>query len=148
MGSVKWCTYRCNFLFLIILVFVSLFVLISLYHPKINQLQLPNSVVGNYYFKYYLQDTPLIRQSNRLLLDHDYSYNYSTYCSSAADRRGPHQKVISYSLYGDFSKADAFDKYLSPLKRTINLIPSIYPGNIYSRLCRYIKTLEFIHNIF
>jgi hypothetical protein len=49
-------------------------------------------------------------------------------CSPDADRRGPRQKVIAYSMYGDFSRTDVVHKYLKPFKETINMIPLIYPG--------------------
>ncbi|XP_057380403.2 uncharacterized protein LOC130702808 [Daphnia carinata] len=48
-------------------------------------------------------------------------------CGSAAARRGPHQKVIGFSVYGDLSRVDIVQKYLLPLRETIKTIPSIYP---------------------
>lgn len=53
---------------------------------------------------------------------------FNSTCSRAADRRGPHQKVISYSIYGDFSQPDIVRKYLKPFRETIKTIPVIYPG--------------------
>jgi hypothetical protein len=53
---------------------------------------------------------------------------YNSLCSSDADRRGPHQKVISYSIYGDFSRSEVVEKYLNPFRKTIIAIPVIYPG--------------------
>lgn len=50
-------------------------------------------------------------------------------CSLTADRRGPHQKVIAYSIYGDFSQKEVVNRYLKPLRETIKTIPSIYPGS-------------------
>ncbi|KZS08982.1 Uncharacterized protein APZ42_026988 [Daphnia magna] len=52
---------------------------------------------------------------------------YNCTCGSAAARRGPHQKVIGFSIYGDLSRVDIVQKYLLPLKETIKTIPSIYP---------------------
>lgn len=125
MASVKLlCTYRCNFLLVILSVAVSLIVLTFLYHPQIKEFQLP---IYDSYLNYYLQDTSAGTQ-----LDNDYSFNST--CSRAADERGPNQRVIAYSLYGDFSREDVFHKYLSPLKRTISLIPLIYPGITLIRL--------------
>ncbi|KAK4005953.1 hypothetical protein OUZ56_011079 [Daphnia magna] len=49
-------------------------------------------------------------------------------CSLTADRRGLHQKVIAYSIYGDFSQKEVVNRYLKPLRETIKTIPSIYPG--------------------
>jgi hypothetical protein len=56
---------------------------------------------------------------------------YNSTCSLASDKRGPHQRVIAYSLYGNFSLADVSNKYFEPLKNTISLIPRIYPGNFF-----------------
>jgi hypothetical protein len=53
---------------------------------------------------------------------------FKSTCSYAADRRGPNQKIISYSLYGNFSGHDHIRKYVLPLKETLNSIPLIYPG--------------------
>lgn len=50
---------------------------------------------------------------------------YNCTCGSAAARRGPHQKVIGFSIYGDLSRVDIVQKYLLPLKETIKTIPSI-----------------------
>jgi hypothetical protein len=49
-------------------------------------------------------------------------------CSHAAYQRGPHQKIIAYSIYGDFSRAEVSGKYLKPFRETIKMIPIIYPG--------------------
>jgi hypothetical protein len=46
----------------------------------------------------------------------------------AADLRGPHQKVIGYSIYGDFSQTDKADRYLQPLAETLKDIALAYPG--------------------
>jgi hypothetical protein len=53
---------------------------------------------------------------------------FNSTCSLAADRRGPKQKIISYSLFGNLSKTDIAQTYLYPLRNTIRLIPRIYPG--------------------
>ncbi|XP_046459065.1 uncharacterized protein LOC124205651 isoform X1 [Daphnia pulex] len=53
---------------------------------------------------------------------------FNSLCSLDADRRGPHQKVISYSIYGNFSQTNVSNKYLKPFGNTINAIPVIYPG--------------------
>lgn len=39
------------------------------------------------------------------------------------------QKVIAYSIYGDFSQKEVVNRYLKPLRETIKTIPSIYPGS-------------------
>ena len=110
MASVKL------FFIVIILVAVSLIVFTFLNHPQIKEFRLPS--IYNSYFKYYLP----------VKLDNDDYYSFKSTCSSAADKRGPNQRVITYSLYGNFSREDVFNKYVSPLKRTISLIPLIYPG--------------------
>ncbi|XP_046452667.1 uncharacterized protein LOC124200464 [Daphnia pulex] len=53
---------------------------------------------------------------------------YNSTCSRAADKRGDNQKIISFSLYGNFTNENMFYTYLQPLKDTINLIAQIYPG--------------------
>lgn len=54
----------------------------------------------------------------------------SSTCNKRADRRGPHQRVISYSIYGNFSDSQFFNRYLKTLSETVNQIPTIYPGTI------------------
>jgi hypothetical protein len=63
---------------------------------------------------------------------------FNSTCSCTADLLGPHQKVIAYSIYGDFSRVDVVRKYLQPFKETLKRIPSIYPGSI-----RCFKYLSF-----
>jgi hypothetical protein len=53
---------------------------------------------------------------------------FQSTCSLAADRRGPHQKIISYSLYGNFLREDHIRKYIVPFGDTLKSIPLIYPG--------------------
>jgi hypothetical protein len=52
----------------------------------------------------------------------------SSYCSLTADLRGAHQKVIGYSIYGDFSRDYVYRKYLKPFTETLRSIPIRYPG--------------------
>ncbi|XP_046637085.1 uncharacterized protein LOC124315451 [Daphnia pulicaria] len=54
--------------------------------------------------------------------------NFNSACSHTADMRGPHQKIIAYSIYGDFSRKDIVHKYLKPFRETLSKIPYIYPG--------------------
>ncbi|KAI9559234.1 hypothetical protein GHT06_016023 [Daphnia sinensis] len=54
--------------------------------------------------------------------------HFESTCSRMADKRGPHQKIISYSIYGNFRRANVVKKYLEPFKKTLSSIPSIYPG--------------------
>jgi hypothetical protein len=54
--------------------------------------------------------------------------SFKSSCSLAADLRGPHQKVIGYSIYGDFSQTATADRYLTPLAETLKDIALAYPG--------------------
>jgi hypothetical protein len=56
------------------------------------------------------------------------SYSSSSTCSLTADLRGAHQKVIGYSIYGDFSRDYVYRKYLKPFTETLRSIPIRYPG--------------------
>jgi hypothetical protein len=51
-----------------------------------------------------------------------------SYCSLEADRRGPNQNVISYSLYGNFSDPDHFKKYAQSIELILPKIKQFYPG--------------------
>jgi hypothetical protein len=56
-------------------------------------------------------------------------------CSAAADRRGPHQNVIGYSIYGkNFSEPKFFRKYLKSFTDTLKTIPIRYPGILHRKL--------------
>ncbi len=49
---------------------------------------------------------------------------FNSTCSWQADQRGPHQKVIAYTIFGL-----AAHKYLNPyFTETVRAIPSIFPG--------------------
>jgi hypothetical protein len=54
--------------------------------------------------------------------------SFNSVCSPDADRRGAHQKVISYSLYGNYSKPGFAGKYLKFFRQTLSKIPVAYPG--------------------
>ncbi len=57
------------------------------------------------------------------------SSTFKSTCSAAADRRGPHQNVIGYSIYGkNFSEPKFFHKYLKPFTDILKTIPIRYPG--------------------
>lgn len=52
-----------------------------------------------------------------------------SYCSRKADRRGPKQNVISYSLYGNFSDPSHYNRYAAPLINYIlSNVTQVYPG--------------------
>ena len=54
-----------------------------------------------------------------------------SYCSKEADNRGPHQNVISYSLYGNFSDPKHFVRYTGAIKYILSNITQVYPGDCY-----------------
>jgi hypothetical protein len=55
--------------------------------------------------------------------------SFKSTCSAAADRRGPHQKVIGYSMYGsNFSDPTFYNSYLKWFGETLRAIPIKYPG--------------------
>ena len=65
----------------------------------------------------------------------DISIGYSSgddplmsYCSGKADRRGLHQNVISYSLYGNFSDLRHYNRYAGAINYLLSNISQVYPG--------------------
>jgi hypothetical protein len=54
--------------------------------------------------------------------------SFNSTCSLAADGRGPNQKVIGYSIYGNLSQSHVFRQYLKPFIKTLKEIPNRYPG--------------------
>lgn len=69
---------------------------------------------------------------------------FKSTCSYSADQRGPNQRIISYSIYGNFSHENLFRKYLIPFKDTLKSIPSIYPGKLklFTRVPLLVKKVE------
>lgn len=57
-----------------------------------------------------------------------YTGPFRSVCSRNADRRGPHQKVIGYSLYGNLSSPIFASKYLRYFNETLSKVPLAYPG--------------------
>ncbi|XP_057368441.2 uncharacterized protein LOC130689516 [Daphnia carinata] len=53
---------------------------------------------------------------------------FKSVCGHHADRRGPHQKVISYSFYGNLSSPVFASKYLKYFNETLQSVPTAYPG--------------------
>jgi len=51
-------------------------------------------------------------------------------CSEKSDLRGPNQRIISYSVYGDLGDPYIVQRYLEPLIDNINNIHHLYPGDI------------------
>ena len=49
-------------------------------------------------------------------------------CGCRADRRGFHQKVVAYSLYGNFSDEKTYQRYVEPLVNVIDQVRSYFPG--------------------
>jgi|688.fasta_scaffold78935_1 hypothetical protein len=57
------------------------------------------------------------------------SASFKSTCSAAADRRGPHQNVIGYSIYGsNFSEPEFYNLYLKSFTETLRTIPKKYPS--------------------
>lgn len=56
------------------------------------------------------------------------AFSYVSVCSGRADKRGPNQKIVSYSIYGNFSNPGVVNRYLKPLIETVNQVSAIYPG--------------------
>jgi hypothetical protein len=57
------------------------------------------------------------------------SASFKSTCSAAADRRGPHQNVIGYSIYGsNFSEPEFYNLYLKSFTETLRTIPTKYPS--------------------
>ena len=48
-------------------------------------------------------------------------------CGCRSDRRGYHQKIISYSLYGNFSHRIIFSRYVKAMERISNQVRLSYP---------------------
>lgn len=70
---------------------------------------------------------------------------FKSTCSAAADRRGPHQNVISYSIYGDnFYEPNFYRKYLKPFTETLRTIP-IRVNTVYGKLYYSSHLISFVH---
>lgn len=55
--------------------------------------------------------------------------NLNSTCGPEADSRGSGQKVIAYAIYGSFSESHIINRYLTPLRDTVNHeVPKLYPG--------------------
>jgi hypothetical protein len=68
--------------------------------------------------------------ANHRLVSTTIKRSYNSTCSLAADGRGPHQNVISYSMYGkNFSDPNFFDLYLKSFTEILASIPARYPGH-------------------
>lgn len=59
---------------------------------------------------------------------------FKSKCSRKADSRGAHQKVVSYSLYGELSDPAINEKYVKPLIENARNLPSLLPGIHFSSL--------------
>ena len=56
------------------------------------------------------------------------NYDFVSFCSCKADRRGLNQNVIAYSLYGNFSDPQHFTRYVDPFIILLTNITQAYPG--------------------
>lgn len=87
------------------------------------------------------------QQTKRKINANESNDSFISTCSHAADTRGPHQQVISYSLYGNLLRVDIAQKYLIPLMKTVGEVPEIYPGKIYAGKCDLEESLYYKVNI-
>ena len=54
-----------------------------------------------------------------------------TTCSSDAFYRGPHQKIISFSFYGDInSDRSKMKGFFEGIVGNLKLVPKFYPGTV------------------
>ncbi len=88
------------------------FFIFVIYQPVVDKLQIV-----------YLEHRQILKQSAA-----EQSQHFNSTCNSNADRRGHRQKVVAYSIYGNFSKEEVARRYLTPLKETVNKIPQAFPG--------------------
>lgn len=89
--------------------------------------------------------TFLKNSENMSLLDSK-SLFYVPTCSKWADKRGPYQKIVSFSIYGSFSNPNVVNRYLKPLRETVDQISVIYPGmNIVLQYYQQ-KIFNFLYN--
>ncbi len=106
-----------------LLIFVSLSILFGIYHQQ----SLLANVGNDGHREFLLNESDRTTKSSISSTTPSYLHHRST-CSLAADRRGAHQKVIGYSIYGDFSNDHVYRKYLKPFTDTLRSIPIRYPG--------------------
>ncbi|XP_046449582.1 uncharacterized protein LOC124198012 isoform X3 [Daphnia pulex] len=72
-------------------------------------------------------------------------------CNEHADLRGPHQKVIAYSLYGNLTQPNVNRRYLKPLVETAETILRVYPGwniRIYHNLTSHDESWRLFRKTF
>ena len=65
-------------------------------------------------------------------------------CSEQADLRGPNQRIISYSVYGNLSDPYIIQRYLKPMLSNIEDIHELYPGNDFRYFQLFKKKTRFI----
>ena len=70
-------------------------------------------------------------------------HSFASLCSCQADRRGLHQNVISYSLYGNFSDPKLFTRYVEPIKIILANISQSYPG----KQLNYLKIIQCFYSL-
>ena len=109
---------RCSILF-----FLS-FVVLVLYKPVIDKLHIA-----------YIENVQI-----RKPLAVDRTRHFDSTCNRNADGRGHRQKVIAYSVYGDFSRKEVARRYLRPLKETVQKIHEAFPGKIKITLIHELNT--------
>ncbi len=68
------------------------------------------------------------RSENPPLFYYSKAFSHMSVCSERADQRGLNQKIISYSIYGNFSSPSVVNRYLKPLSKIVDQVSAIYPG--------------------
>ena len=49
-------------------------------------------------------------------------------CGCRGDERGRHQKIVAYSLYGNFSDQETRERYVEPMAKVVDQVRSAYSG--------------------
>lgn len=98
-------------------------------------------------FFYELQIAYLEHRQIRQPISVDRIRYFNSFCNLNADKRGYHQRIISYSIYGDFSRTEVAKRYLIPLKETIRKINRAYPGEDHFNFFKIFTILNAIFRL-
>jgi hypothetical protein len=107
--------FRFHRLFIFFFIFASIATLLRIYDKLVIQ-----------HRKLYAYDSGDLRFQLKIAALRVATFNST--CSLEADQRGPNQKVIGYSIFGNLSQPHIFLQYLKPFIKTLTEIPIRYPG--------------------